>query len=315
LQEIFVRKKIIEKMKLLSTEKKKKLMTGIAVLLAVFSLFFIWSYYTHSPWTRDGKVRADVIALAPDVSGRVTEVLVKDNQLVEANQVLFKVDEERLKIAFSRADALLASAERTRETANKEAQRYGGLQGVVSDEVRLQKKTAGSIAESAYQLALADRDLAALNLERSSVRAPLRGIVTNFNLRAGAYVAAGVPVSAFVATDTFYVSGYFEEIKLKKIKVGAPAEVSIMGEDGVIRGRVESISYGIEDRERTTSPGTMLQNVNPTFNWVRLPQRVPVRIELIDVPKDIQLVVGRTATVEIHHRAPLISPKGAPEVK
>lgn len=203
----------------------------------------------------------------------------------------------------------MESAERTRETALKEANRYSGLQGVVSEEVRLQKKTAGSTAESAYQLALADRDLAALNLERSSVRAPRKGVVTNFNLRAGAYVAAGVPVSAFVATDTFYVSGYFEEIKLKNIQIGAPADVSIMGESGVIKGRVESISYGIEDRDRTTAPGTMLQNVSPTFNWVRLPQRVPVRIELLEVPKDITLVVGRTATIDIHHRADPIPTK------
>lgn len=293
----------------LDKKQKQKIITIVACALAVISIFSIWSFYTRSPWTRDGKVRADVIALAPDVSGRVTEVLVTDNQLVEANQVLFKVDQERLKIAVARAEALLESAERARDTAAKEAQRYGTLQGVVSEEVRLQKKTAGSTAESAYQLALADRDLAALNLERSEVRAPLRGIVTNFNLRAGAFVAAGIPVSAFVATDTFYVSGYFEETKLKKIKVGAPALVSIMGESGTIKGRVESISYGIEDRERTTSPGTMLQNVNPTFNWVRLPQRVPVRIELLEVPKDIQLVVGRTATVEILHRRDLIPPK------
>ena len=280
-------------------ERKRKLITFSAVVIAALAIYFVWSFYNRAPWTRDGKVRADVIALAPDVSGRVIDVLVKDNQQVEKSQILFRIDQARLKLALAQARTALAGAEQTRNTAQRETERYGGLSGVVSEEVRLQKKTAAAIAEANYQQALAGRDLAELNLERSEVRAPSRGIVTNFNLRPGAFVAPGVPVTAFVVTDTFYVAGYFEETKLNKIRIGAPARVSIMGEKDVIKGRVDSISYGIEDRERTTSAGTMLQNVNPTFSWVRLPQRVPVKIELLEVPSSIHLVVGRTATVEI----------------
>ncbi|RYZ86745.1 MAG: efflux RND transporter periplasmic adaptor subunit, partial [Proteobacteria bacterium] len=242
----------------LGRDIKKKVVTLIVLTLAFCGLYLTWSYYTESPWTRDGKIRADVIALASDVSGRATEVLVKDNEGVDANQILFRVDQERLKIALARTEALLASAEQTRNTAKKEADRYGSLSGVVSEEIRLQRKTTSATAESTYQQAIADRDLARLNLERSEVRAPAKGVVTNFNLRVGAYVTAGVPVTAFVSTDTFYVSGYFEETKLQKIQVGAPATITLMGDSRIMKAAVESVSSGIEDRERTTAAGSLL---------------------------------------------------------
>jgi multidrug resistance efflux pump len=133
--------------------------------------------------------------------------------------------------------------------------------------------------QATYDQALADRDLARLNLERATVRAPVNGKLTNFHLRPGDYVTPGAPVTALVDQDTFYVVGYFEETKLSKIHVGDAVRVSIMGDATALEGRVASIAGGIEDRERADT-ASLLANVNPTFTWVRLAQRVPVRISL-----------------------------------
>ncbi|MDR3608394.1 MAG: HlyD family secretion protein [Oligoflexia bacterium] len=285
--------------KSLSLGQKRRLLTGIAVLAAMLVMSRIWWYYMDAPWTRDGKLRSDVIALAPEVSGTVTEVLVHDNQQIRSGDVLFRIDKDRLQLALKRADASVINSQVARDAALRESKRYGSLKSLVSEETRTFKQTQAEQALATYEQAVSDRDLAALNLARSDVKAPVDGIVTNFSLRPGAYVSAGVPVTAFVATDAFYVAGYFEENKLPGIHVGDPALVYVMGEKHPIRGKVESISAGIEDRERTTAGGTLLPNVNPTFNWVRLPQRIPVRIEITEVPAGLKLVSGRTATVEI----------------
>ena len=155
------------------------------------------------------------------------------------------------------------------------------------------------IAQAAYDQAVADRDLAKLNLERSDVRASVNGTITNMDLRPGTYVTAGKGVMALVDTDTLRVEGYFEETKLSRIHIGDPVSIRLMGNNTRLTGRVESIAAGIEDRDRTAGTN-LLANVNPTFNWVRLAQRVPVRIALDNVPPNTVLVSGRTATVEIH---------------
>jgi len=140
--------------------------------------------------------------------------------------------------------------------------------------------------------------VAMLNLERSTVLAPVNGIVSNLNLLPGRYVNAGAAVFALIDSDTFRVEGYFEETKLRRIHVGEEATVKLIGEARVLSGHVESIAYGIEDQNRTTS-SELLALVNPTFSWVRLAQRIPVRIKLDNVPPDLPLVAGRTATVSV----------------
>src|SRR5262249_27666947 len=168
----------------------------------------------------------------------------------------------------------------------------------VSEEQQQQRGATAVEAQAAYQQALASRDVAALNLARSAVRASVNGFVTNFDMRPGDYVDAGKPLFALIDSDSFHVDGYFEETKLPRIKVGDPARVYLIGESAVIEGHVESIAGGIADRERQGS-ADLLANVNPTFSWVRLAQRVPVRIALDHVPPGIRLVTGRTATVEV----------------
>ncbi len=151
--------------------------------------------------------------------------------------------------------------------------------------------------------AIADRDIAQLNLDRSNVRALVNGRVTNMNLRPGAYVTVGTGVMALIDTDTLRVEGYFEENKLPHIQVGNRATIRLMGETQDFAGRVDSIAGGIEDRDRSRG-SNLLANVNPTFAWVRLAQRIPVRIKLDKVPEDIRLIVGRTATVSVVSEAP-----------
>jgi multidrug resistance efflux pump len=279
--------------------------TLIAVGIAAVIGWQLWIYYLDAPWTRDGRVRADVVQVAADVSGLVSDVRVHDNEAVTAGQVLFRIDPARFTIALRDAQANADNKLAAMQEAERETNRYRQLNTLsVSQEQQQQRSTTAAEAEAAYQQALADRDLAALNLARSNVRAPVNGFITNFDMRPGDYVDAGRPLFALIDSDSFYVDGYFEETKLPRIKVGDRALVYLVGENAVIEGHVESIAGGIADRERQGS-ADLLANVNPTFSWVRLAQRVPVRIGLDHVPADVRLVTGRTATVVIKgERAP-----------
>jgi multidrug resistance efflux pump len=272
----------------------------------------LWIYYLDAPWTRDGRVRADVVQVAADVSGLVSDVRVRDNEAVTAGQVLFRIDPARFAIALRNAQANADSKLAAAQEAERETNRFRQLNTLsVSQEQQQQRGATAEEAEAAHQQALAERDIAALNLARSDVRAPVNGFITNFDVRPGDYVDAGKPVFALVDSDSFYVDGYFEETKLPRIRVGDRALVYLVGENAVIEGHVESIAGGIADRERQGS-SDLLANVNPTFSWVRLAQRVPVRIALDHVPADVRLVSGRTATVVIkNERAPGYEPTSA----
>jgi RND family efflux transporter MFP subunit len=274
--------------------------TGIAVLVAVAVGWRLWVYYMEEPWTRDGRVRADVVGVAPDVSGLVAVVRVHDNQTVHVGDVIFQVDQARFELALQQSEAILASRLAALQEASLESTRYHALSNAeVTQEKQQQTESALKQAAAAYQQAEADRAVAKLNLDRTQVTAPVNGIVTNFDLRPGDYVTAGKPVTALVDTDTLYVDGYFEETKLAAIHPGDPATVRLMGKEPLLSGRVESIAGAIEDRERTAS-GNLLANITPTFSWVRLAQRIPVRIRLDAVPAGTQLLPGRTATVVVH---------------
>jgi multidrug resistance efflux pump len=273
--------------------------TAIAVGAAVVIGWQLWIYYLEAPWTRDGRVRADVVQVAADVSGLVSEVLVHDNQAVKKDEVLFRIDPARFQIALRNAQANVDSKLAATREAERETNRYNRLDALsVSEEQQQQRGAAAAEAQAGYEQALASRDVAALNLARSQVRAPVNGFVTNFDMRPGDYVDAGKPVFALIDSDSFYVVAYFEETKLPRIKIGDPARVYLIGERAVIEGHVESIAGGIADRERQGS-ADLLANVNPTFSWVRLAQRVPVRIALDHVPANVRMVTGRTATVVV----------------
>jgi RND family efflux transporter MFP subunit len=274
-------------------------LTGLVVLVALWAGTRLWDYYMNEPWTRDGHVRADVVPVAPDVSGFVTEVLVSDNQQVHRGDVLFRIDRARYEIALKQAEAVLLGKRAMLEEADADLKRYSALTpGVVVSTQRMDQVTAtqGS-AQAAFDQAVADLGLAKLNLERSEVRAAVNGVVTNMELRPGTYLTPGKGVLALLDSDTLHVEGYFEETKLPRIHLGDAVNVRLLGSDHPLRGRVESVAAGIEDRDRSAG-ATLLANVNPTFNWVRLAQRVPVRIAL-DRAERSELVAGATATVEV----------------
>ena len=270
--------------------------TLILVFVAAVVIWNLWIYYEASPRTRDGRVRADVVGVAADVSGPILEVRVHDNQAVRRGDILFKLDKTRHELAVRQAMATAENAEAALTQAQREADRYKKLNDVASVQQLEQANTAVLQARAAMDQAKASLDIARLDLKRTTILAPVNGIVTNLTLRPGDYINAGAPVLALVDSDSFYVVGYFEETKLRNIHVGRPASIRLMGDDLILHGHVEGTSAAIEDSSRTVG-ANLLPNVNPSFTWVRLAQRVPVRIALDDPPAG--LVAGRTATVEI----------------
>ena len=274
------------------------LVTCAAVAVATLGARRLYVHYNLEPWTRDGRVRADVVEVTPDVNGLVTAVSVQDNQIVRVGQVLFMIDRPRYELALRQAEAAIANSQAALAQARREDQRSRAL-GTLATTEQVEEGDA-KVRELSAQLqaAIVQRDTARLNLERTTVRATVNGIVTNVALQPGDYASVGHQVLALVDTDAIYVDGYFEETKLPQIRVGDRARVHLMGLDTDLSGTVESIAAAIEDRERSASSAN-LANVNPTFSWVRLAQRIPVRIKLDRVSDEIRLIPGRTATVSI----------------
>ena len=318
----------------------------IVAVIAILAVKHIWDYYNSEPWTRDGRIRGDVIQVSSDVAGLITEVLVQDNQTVKKGQVLFKIDVarqaldvEQARSDLSKAKAGLAAAEAELaqakanlvksqaniNLADKNANRYANLmEGAISKQEQDQMFATRDQSHAEHEQMLAAIDqakanivqqkalievansnlhLSELNLNRSEVVAPADGTLSNFELQQGNYVKVGQAVAALLNRQQLYVVGYFEETKLDKIYVGAPATVQLMGDSQKLKGHVQGIASGIEDRERTSTTG-LLANVNPTFSWVRLAQRVPVKIMIDELPKNqLAFVAGRTATVHIEKKA------------
>ncbi len=275
------------------------LTTLLVVAVAGLVAWRLWVYYMETPWTRDGRVRADVVALAPDVSGPVVRVLVHDNEIVKAGQALFEIDPSRFILAQDLAQATVQKAKAAMQEAERTARRYQALSANAASALsRDQSDFAAQQAKAAYAQAQAQEKVAALNLTRTVVRATVNGAVTNFSMRPGDYVRAGTPVIAIVDTGSLYVDGYFEETKLRGIALGDQAKIQLMDGGPALRGHVTGIAAAIADTERTAAP-TLLADVNPTFTWVRLAARVPVRIALDHVPAGTKLVAGMTCTVSI----------------
>src|SRR6516165_8009597 len=275
------------------------LLTLVVVLVAIVVGWQLWSYYMLEPWTRDGRVRADVVPVAADVSGLISDVFVHDNQRVKKGEPLFRIDQKRFEYALQTAKAAVASREAALDQGQRDLARSKALATVaVTQQKYEQDQSSVAVQQAALDTAHADLNVAKLNLDRSTVAAPVNGIVTNFGLLPGRYVNAGAPILAIIDSDTFRVEGYFEETKLRGVHVGDKATVRLLGDPRILSGHVDSIASGIEDQSRGTS-NDLLASVNPTFSWVRLAQRVPVRIKLDELPDDSRLVTGRTATVYI----------------
>ncbi len=275
-------------------------------LLASFVAWRLWVYYLEAPWTRDGKIRADFISVAPDVSGLVSQVLVHENDQVKKGDILFRIDPDRFSIAILLARARVSGAMAVMDEAGRNARRYHQLMvnGDATREVARNMEARFEKSRSDYQEAMARLSIAILDQKRADVRARVNGKIANMTLEPGDYVHRGEGVLSLVDTDSLHVDGYFEETKLSRIHIGDPVEVRVMGDHRSIWGHVSGIAGGIRDRERHEKPGDP-PDVNPTFSWVRLAQRIPVRVHLDKIPEGLRLVSGRTVTV-IDRKKPLL---------
>ncbi len=270
------------------------------VAAAAFLGRTLWNLYMNSPWTRDGRVRADVIKVAADVSGIVVRVAVKDNQLVHKGDLLFTVDRERYRLALDRAKAVLAARKAEMAMRQQEAERRAQLETtVVSAENRENAQSQAESAAAIYEEAQVAVNTARLNLDRTEVRAPVDGFITNLNVHPGDFASAGEAKLAVIDRNSFWVYGYFEETKLHLLHCGDPVDVRILGDAPVVKGHIESVARGISDHDNPTSRD-LLADVNPVFNWVRLAQRVPVRVRLDKIPEGVPLAAGMTCTVIVH---------------
>lgn len=278
----------------------KKFFSLLATLLVLGLAIFIgrqlWVHYMQTPWTRDGRVRADIINVAADVSGYVTAVPVRDNQRVRKGDVLLQIDPAHYRLAVKQAQALVASRKAAWEMRKVNASRRADLDElVISKESREDASNVAASALADYQQAEARLEAAQLNLDRTRVLATVDGYVTNLNVHVGDYARVGEAKLAVVDEHSFWVYGFFEETKLPHVHVGDPAQLQMMSGE-TLTGHVESISRGIYDRDNPQSR-ELIADVNPTFNWVRLAQRVPVRIQLDSVPDGMLLAAGTTCTV------------------
>ena len=318
------------------------LITAVVVVIALLLGHALWRHYLYAPWTRDGRVRAEVVRIAPDVSGLVTRVAVLDNQTVHKGDVLFTIDPDRYKYAVAQAEANLAAAEASTRAAGanihaaqaaasarktefemrqEQARRRQQLSDVIAKESRTDAASAAEAARAAWQQAQASGsqasaareqalaaveqaqvalDTARLNLARTDVRAPTDGYVTNLDVRVGDYAAVGSPRLALIDSHSYYIYGYFEETKLPQLRIGDPVDIRLMAGGVHLKGTITGIARGIGDRDNPTG-SDLLSNVNPTFNWVRLAQRVPVRIAIDSdhLPANLVLAAGMTATIEV----------------
>ncbi|AAN66777.1 MULTISPECIES: efflux RND transporter periplasmic adaptor subunit [Pseudomonas] len=276
------------------------LVTLCVVALAVLAGYQLWQYYMLTPWTRDARVRADVVVIAPDVSGWVRELKVHDNQQVKAGDLLMSIDRERFQAALDQASAVTETRAQQLRLREREAARRTALgPEAISAELRENAQINAAIARGELHEAEAQLQVARINLARSEVRAPRSGHITNLRLAEGNYVNTGESVMALVDDSTFYIQAYFEETKLPRIRVGDTVKVWLMGTGEPMQGHVESISRGITDRN-SNPDSQLLPEVEPTFNWVRLAQRIPVRIRLDQVPEGLTLSAGMTASVQVH---------------
>lgn len=275
------------------------LATCLLATAAIALGYSLWAHYMYSPWTRDGRVRAEVINIAADVSGLVARVAVRDNQEIRKGDLLFVIDQERFRQALAQAEAQAQARKAELDMRHQQAMRRRDLDSsVISVESREDVSAQEKQALANYQASLAAVDTARLNLQRCEVRSPADGYVTNLNLYAGDYVSAGTARMAVIDKHSYWVYGYFEETKLANVQVGAKVEIRLMSGGPSLGGHVESLARGIADRDNPTG-ANLLADVNPVFTWIRLAQRVPVRIHLDEEPAGLPLAMGTTCTITV----------------
>ena len=289
-------------MKALIRKIARYAITILLVIIAVVIIFRAWVFYTESPWTRDARFAADVVAISPDVTGLITEVPVHDNQLVKKGDTLFVVDRPRYQKALDQAQADVEYYQALVSEKRREAGRRNQL-GTSAMSREAIEQSNNDLQTSEHQLAksVATRDLAKIDLERTTVKAPSDGWVTNLNVYQGEFITRGSVAVALVQQHSFYVLAYLEETKLHGVEKGFRAEVTPLGSKIVLRGTVDSVAAGVTNSSSSVDSKGMA-TVDSNLEWVRLAQRVPVRIRLDQQPGN-RFPAGTTATVVITGQA------------
>ena len=273
--------------------------TVLILALAALAAVVIWDYYITAPWTRDGSVRVQVASIAPQVSGQITEVRVVDNQYVRRGDVLYVIDPFDFQVALDTARAQLREKAADLQVKRMQAERRQHLSDLATTPEEQQQYVGNATqAEGSFDAAQQQVAQADINLQRTQVRAPVNGYVTNLLMRVGDYAHAGATDISVIDVDSYWIDGYFEETKMAHICIGDRAEAQLMGYSDPIVGRVQSVTRGVS--VSNAAPSTQgLPNVDPVYTWVRLAQRVPVRIRITSVPVGVPLVSGMTATITI----------------
>ncbi|WP_075181699.1 HlyD family secretion protein [Pantoea sp. 1.19] len=272
--------------------------TLLVASAALLAGWWLWNSYMQSPWSRDGKVRAEVVSIAPQVAGQLTALPIRDNQFVHRGDLLFALDEVPYRIGLEDALAQQASARARRINAQHEATRRSSLRNTLSaEEIDVANQTLAEMV-AAEHAAEAKVARARWELQQTRVLAPTDGWITNLRLRNGNFASQGEPLFALVDSHSFYVMGYFEETKLRHIRIGAPASIVLYGTGQRLQGHVDSIGRAIYDQSEAGDSG-LLADIKPTVPWVRLAQRVPIRIRLDDLPRGVTLIAGTTCSITI----------------
>jgi multidrug resistance efflux pump len=267
--------------------------------LAGLAALVIWSYYVTAPWTRDGRIRVQVASIAPQVSGQIVEMRVADNQFIRKGDTLYVIDPFDFQVAVDQAKQQLAMRASDAEVKKQEAERRKKLSDLAASPEEQQQYIGNAAqARAAFEAAQSQLAQADINLKRTQVRSPVNGFVTNLLMRVGDYARVGTTNVSVIDADSYWIDGYFEETKLAGICVGDRVEAQLLGYAQPILGRVDTITRGIGVSD--AAPGIQgLPNVDPIYTWVRLAQRVPIRIAITDVPAGVPLVSGLTVTVTI----------------
>jgi multidrug resistance efflux pump len=276
----------------------RAIVTLVMISIAAVLVVAVWHTYMIAPWTRDGRVLAEIVDIAPEIPGTIVSVPVHDNQLVHKGDVLFELDPVRFRLAIAVAQAAVDRSTQQLRLDQANARRRQGLNGVVSAEEQEQYAIHAAVTSADLNAARAALDVANLNMVRSVLRSPVNGYVTNLRLRVGDYATVGQPRVAVIDADSFWIYGYFEETQIQGVHAGDPARIKLMGYRQTLTGHVESITRGINDQDSQINRFG-LPDVNPVFTWVRLAQRIPVRVSIEAVPTGILLAGGMTCSVSV----------------
>ena len=279
------------------------LVTLTALVAAGYVLSNMFSEYLFQPWTRDGHVRAQIIKITPRVSGPIVELPIHDNQRVQKGDLLFRIDPRTYELAVEQAEAKLKQAQASELVKQDQATRgkelYKKDRGAISEQALVRKENDLLVARANVQVAQSNLDKARLDLEFTEVRAPVEGYVTNLLLRYGSQTVANQPALALIDSDSFWVHGYFKETQIEYIRKDNKAVIKLMTyPDAPLEGVVDSMGWGIAQQDGAPA-ADLLPSIKPSFDWIRLAQRIPVRIRLTRIPDEVDLRVGSSASVFI----------------